>query len=92
MCGDFLGDRGEKVVVSTSFTAQPIKHLPSLSSFRVELGEAGNAGEQEAFVRHDAAMIREVRNVLKTPAQNKGTTTETDTTSFLSTIVQSDLS
>ena len=37
-------------------------------------------------------MIREVCNALKVPTQNKGTTPGTDTTSFLSTIAQLDLS
>jgi len=92
MCGGFLGGRGEEVIVSTSLTAQPVGHLPCLSSFRVELGEASNTGEQEAFAHHDAAVIREVRSALEIPTQNEGITLETDTASFLSTIAQSDLS
>ena len=70
--------------------------LTRLTDFiRVESGERNNVGEQEEFIRHDAATIRDVCSTLKTPAQNKGTTENsigTDTTSFLSTIARLDLS
>lgn len=69
--------------------------LTELSSFRVELGEAGDIEEQEAFTRRDAAMIQDVRNTLKMSAQNKGTASgdaEAGAASFLSTTTQVDLS
>ena len=81
--------------MSVSSTLRPVEYIQAFPFIRAELGEGSDTGEHEEVIRRDAATIQDVRNLLKTAGQNRGTTkdnTEADTTSFLSTLAQSDLS
>jgi hypothetical protein len=81
--------------VSTLLTLRSIEYIQTSLFIRAELGEGNDPGEHEEVIRRDAATIQDIHNLLKPTGQNGGATednTETDTTSLLSTIVQSNLS